>query len=334
MLRACQAIQHRIGKTHTRFALFLQVLIDACRAASPEGRSCTCPSDDNPASRRTPGGRDGTIHRVTSGRVGIRRDIRYLAVAIAVLILHSRTRLPAGFLEGVTETAAAASSLGAALCVRGVAPHGLTAIGAIIDLEVGAADAGNVGITRGRIDCQVGIITVIGTRVARGGKHGDALRGSLLKNGIQRLQFRGARSRLTFTPADGGNLRFIVCDDLVVGVVHALRRVWPLVNDLSCFGCHCRYNFDIQFDLDSSLPGGAIKAIHQHIADTRAAEVVGLQVLSYITALIAIQLKYGHRLVIAQNPCLLEWTRVIGCHQVGGLESGLSVRLSMRRAFT
>src|SRR5205823_7672783 len=123
-----QAVQHWISKSHTRLLLFLQVLIDERRTSCPKRCCCTGTTYGYPPTRWTSRCGNGAVCRITSRGISICRDIRHLAVAIAVLVLHTGTSLPARLLEETADATTTTSPFGAALCVAWIAPYRFTAI--------------------------------------------------------------------------------------------------------------------------------------------------------------------------------------------------------------
>jgi len=112
-----EAVEGRIHETYPVLALRLQVLVDERGTTCPQWRTGAGTSYADPAGTRTPCISHSTIYRIAGRRVGISGDIRYLAKAVAVLIMNARAFLPIGLLKGVAETATTASAFGTALGV-------------------------------------------------------------------------------------------------------------------------------------------------------------------------------------------------------------------------
>src|SRR5258706_5349022 len=93
-------------------------------------------------------------------------DIRYFAIAIAILVFDAGTSLPAWLREETADAASAASTLRATLRISRIAPNRFAAICTVVQLQVCATHTRDVGITRRRIYCQVGVIAVISTGVS------------------------------------------------------------------------------------------------------------------------------------------------------------------------
>ena len=112
-------------------------------------------------------------------------------------------------------------------------------------MQVRPADSCDVGIVGRRIYRQIGIPTVIGAGIARGGKERDTLGGALLKNSVEGLQLGASRAVLAESPTGGCNLCLVVGDDLVIGIVQSLRGIGPFVDNLVGMRGHCRHDFHI-----------------------------------------------------------------------------------------
>src|SRR5205085_3726560 len=93
--------------------------------------------------------------------------------------------------------------------------------------------------------------------------HGNTFGCPLLEDVIERLQFSIAAGRLTLTPTGGADLGLVVGDDLVVGVVHTLSSIWPLIDDLGGFGSHGGYDFNVKFNFDGPRASRTVGTVNQ-----------------------------------------------------------------------
>src|SRR5215472_8746171 len=106
------------------------------------------------------------------------------------------------------------------------------------------------------------------------------------------------------------------CDNSVVGIIKPLGCVRTFINDLPGMGSHSSGYLDIQFGFNRTLTCRAIEAVYQDVGDARIIEIVGLEVLSYVTRLVPIQLEECYGLTITQDPGILQRCSIVGRSKV------------------